>query len=158
MKRLILPAALAFALSGALAVAQQPQQAAAPPPDAQQPAGPGHFRHHPPSPEREVAHLTKQLNLTPDQASKLEPILADRDQKVAALMSNSQLAPDDLHKQRHEIEKSTQEQLATVLTPDQLQQMKADRHHGRHGHPGGPEGPGGPDQAPPPLPPPGSAS
>jgi protein CpxP len=141
MKRLIFPAALALALSGSMAYAQQPMH-----------------HHHPPSPERETARVSKQLNLTPDVSAKLEPIFADRDQKMQALMANDQLAPQDKHKQMHEIQKSTEQQLATVLTPDQLQQLK-DMHkeHGHHGHPGGPEGPGGPppssDQAPPPPPP-----
>jgi len=128
MKRLLVPAALAFALAGGMAVAQTPT---APAPDAQQPA-----HHHHDNPGRDVKRLTRELNLTPEQASKLEPIFADRDQKIAALQASNQAQPQDLHKQMHEIQKSTNEQLATVLTPDQMQQMKAMRHeHGRHGAP-----------------------
>lgn len=129
MKRLLVPAALAFALAGGMAVAQTPTT---PAPDAQQPA-----HHHHDNPARDVKRLTKELNLTPDQASKLEPIFADRDQKIAALQANNQAQPQDVHKQMREIRKSTDAQLATVLTPDQLQQMKAMHHeHGRHGAPG----------------------
>jgi len=132
MKRLFVSAALVFALAGGMAVAQTPTT---PAPDAQQPAQRAH--HHRDNPGRDVKRLTKELNLTPDQASKLEPIFADRDQKIAALQANNQVQPQDLHKQMHEIQKSTNEQLATVLTPDQLQQLKAMHHeHGRHGAPG----------------------
>jgi len=134
MKRLLIPAALVFALAAGVAVAQNPTT---PPPDGQK-----HFHHHAPSPQREAEHLSKALNLTPDQTSKLTPIFASRDEQMKALWQNEQLAPQDKHQQMHAIEKSTHEQLATVLTPEQLQQMKA-MHHGRgdgprghHGQPG----------------------
>jgi hypothetical protein len=149
MKRTFLTAAIAVALSSGLALAQAPQQT--PPPDGQAGAPPHHFRHHKPSPEHEAAHLTKALNLTPDQTARLEPILADRDQKMAALWQDQNLAPQDKHAQMKAIHQSTEQQLATVLTPDQLQQMKAMRHE--HG-PRGPHGQwqGHPQQQPPPPP------
>lgn len=122
MNRILVSAALLLSLGGAAAFAQDAPQG---PPPA------GH--HHQPNPQREAAHLTKVLNLTPDQASKLEPILANRDQQMQALFQNQQLAPQDRRQQMMAIHKSTEEQLATVLSPDQLQQMKQMRH-GRRGH------------------------
>jgi len=141
MKRTVLTAALALAFAGTAAFAQQTAPAT---PDSQTPAPP--MRHHgPPNPQHEAKHLSKVLNLTPDQTAKLEPILADRDQKIAALFQNQSLAPQDKHAQMKAIHQSTEQQLTGVLTPDQLQQMKAMRHgHGPHG---------GPHQAPPPAPP-----
>ena len=100
MKRFILSTSLALALSGALAFAQQPDAA-----PTQAPAGNAH--HHAHNPQREASRLSKKLNLSPDQTAKLEPILADRDQKLAALNSNTTISP-------------------LVMK----QQMKA-RHHGR---------------------------
>ena len=130
MKRTILPAALALVLAGSVAFAQQTPTT--PAPDAQQPAdAPHHHRH--PSPERETARLTKQLNLTSDQAAKIEPILADRDQKMKDLWSNTALAPQDKHQQMRAIHESTKQQLDAVLTPDQVQQLKA-MHHGHRGN------------------------
>jgi protein CpxP len=123
MKRLILPAALLVALGGATAFAQQQ-----PAPDQ-----PMH-RHHQRSPEREVKHLTKALNLTPDQSTRLEPILANRDQQMHAIFSNGQLTQADAHAQMKALHESTRQQIAGVLTPDQLAQMKAMHHHGFHGH------------------------
>ena len=130
MKRIILPAALALVLAGSAAFAQQTQTT--PAPDAQQPAAAPHHHRHP-SPERETARLTKQLNLTSDQAAKIEPILADRDQKMKDLWSNTELAPQDKHQQMRAIHQSTQQQLDAVLTPDQVQQLKA-MHHGHRGN------------------------
>jgi len=133
MKRLLVPAALAFALAGGMAAAQT---TTTPAPDARKAF---HHRHNP---QKEAEHLSRALNLTPDQTAKLTPIFASRDEQVSALWQNQQLAPQDKHQQMHAIEKSTHEQLATVLTPDQLQQMKTMRHeHGRHGAPGAPQTP-----------------
>jgi protein CpxP len=130
MKRILLPAALAFALCGSFAVAQQPDQQQAPAPVER-------HHHHAPDPQKAAAMLSKKLNLTPDQTAKLEPILADRDQKMSALMANTALAPQDRRQQFMAIHQATEQQLAGVLTPDQLQQMKAMRH-GRRGHHGDP--------------------
>jgi protein CpxP len=139
MNRLFVPAALAIALAAGVAVAQNPTT---PPPDGQR-----HFNHHhAPSPQRQAEHLSKELNLTPDQTAKLTPIFADRDQKMKALWGNGQQqSQPDFRQQMHAIQKSTNDQLATVLTPDQLQQMKSMRHgrgeRGHHGQPGAPQAP-----------------
>ena len=134
MKKLLVPAAFALALAGGVAVAQTPTT---PPPDGQKP-----FHHHAPSPQRQAEHIGKALNLTPDQTSKLTPIFANRDEQMKALWQNQQLAPQDKHQQMHALEESTHQQLATVLTPEQLQQLKSMRHdrgeHGRHGPPQAP--------------------
>ena len=125
MKRFVLSTSLALALSGALAFAQQPDAA-----PTQAPAGNAH--HHAHNPQREASRLSKKLNLSPDQTAKLEPILADRDQKLATLNNNNNAAisPLVMRQQMKAIHQQTMQQLATVLSPDQIQQMKA-RHHGR---------------------------
>jgi len=119
MNRATVPAALAVILSGSLLFAQQPQ--AQPQQDQPQAAAPAHA----PNPHRQAMRLTRELNLTPDQAAKLEPIFASRDQQVAQLRSNTALAPADMHKQMRAIQRSTRSQLSTVLTPDQMQQLKS---------------------------------
>jgi periplasmic protein CpxP/Spy len=128
MKRILLPAALVFTLCGSFALAQEPQQAPAP---IERPHH--HHGHHAPDPQKAAAFLSKKLNLSTDQTAKLEPILADRDQKMSALMANTALTPQDRHTQFRAIHQATEQQLAGVLTPEQLQQMKA-MHHGFHGH------------------------
>lgn len=125
MKRILLSASLVLALSCSLAFAQS---AATPTPTGK------HFHHHSHDPQQQAAFLSKKLNLSADQTAKLEPILADRSQKIAALKSNTALSPEDRKQQKLAIHEATNQQLATVLTPDQLQQMNSmHRHH--HGAP-----------------------
>ncbi len=133
MFRAYLPKALALTLLSAglgIAGAQQLQDPQ-PAPDANAPQ----HHHHAPNPQRQADMLTKKLGLTPDQSAKIEPILADRDQKMQALMANTQLAPEDRHQQMKAINQDSQGQMAAVLTPDQIAQLKEMRHHG-HGHHG----------------------
>jgi periplasmic protein CpxP/Spy len=117
MKRFLLSTSLALALSSTLVLAQQPATPA-----------PATEHHHAHNPQRETARLTKKLNLTADQSAKLEPILADRDQKIAALKADTTISPMIAQKQMHAIHQQTRQQLATVLTPDQMQQLHSMRH------------------------------
>ena len=86
--------------------------------------------------------MSKKLNLSADQMKKLEPILADRDQKIAVLRSNSSLSKEDMRAQMRAIKKDTIQQLSSVLTPEQMQQLKT-MHHGHDGHDGGATAPSG---------------
>ena len=120
MNRLLLSTSLALALSGSLAFAQQQDAAPAPPAKHQ----------HTHNPQREAAKLSKKLNLSADQTAKLEPILADRDSKIAALTNDKTISPVVMKQQMKAIHQQTRQQLAAILTPDQLQQIKS-RHHGQ---------------------------
>jgi protein CpxP len=128
MKRVLLSASLALALSGTLVFAQSTT--------ATTPAPAGkHHRHHPKDPQQQAAWLSKKLNLSPDQTAKVEPILADSSQKMAALHSNTSISHEQWKQQAQTIHESTKQQLAAVLTPEQLQQMKSMHHHRFHGAP-----------------------
>jgi protein CpxP len=129
MNRTLLAASLALALTG-VAVAQQP----ATPPDGQQ--GPHRFGHHQPDPQREAERLSKVLALTPDQTAKLEPILANRDEQMKAIHENGQLTQDAAREQMKALHQGTLQQLASVLTPAQIQQLKQMRR-GMRGPRGG---------------------
>jgi periplasmic protein CpxP/Spy len=118
MNRLLLSTSLALALTGSLAFAQQ--QDAAPAPTAR--------HHHAQNPQREAATISKKLNLSADQTAKLEPILADRNNKIAALKNDTTISPVAMKQQKRAIRQQTRQQLATVLTPDQLQQLRTMRH------------------------------
>jgi len=139
MSRMFVPAALALALAAGVAVAQNTTPNQAPPPQN----GQRQFHHrHAPNPQRQADHIAKALNLSPDQTAKLTPIFAERDQKMQALWQSRQDGQQqDMRQQMHAIQKSTNEQLATVLTPDQLQQLRA-MHHGRGEGPRGHHGQG----------------
>ena len=123
MNRLLLSTSLALVLSGSLAFAQQDT---APPLTAKRHA-------HTQNPQREAARLSKKLNLSSDQTAKLEPILADRDQKIATLKGDPTISAMIMKKQMHAIHQQTQQQLATILTPNQFQQMRSQHHN--HGTP-----------------------
>jgi hypothetical protein len=135
MKRILLAEPLALVLSGALAFAQTTTQPSTQPDSSAAPIHKG-YRHagrHGHDPQQEAAMLSKRLNLTSDQQAKLEPILADRDQKVTALMSDTSLTQDQKKAQFKAIHQDMKQQLSSILTPEQLQQMhSAARHHGRH--------------------------
>jgi protein CpxP len=120
MKQFALLTVLTLAVSGA-AVAQQ----TAPTPDAQAPVA----KHHAPNSTKEVARMTKQLNLTPDQVSKIEPMVSDRDAQLAAVTSNSALTDDERRDQSKAIRKATMVKMRAVLTSDQQMQMKEMHKH-----------------------------
>lgn len=132
MKHLILTTSLALSLGCGAAFAQQtadpqstPQQTAS--------ATEGHeHHHHAPNPQKQAEFLSKKLNLTADQTAKIEPILASRDQQMQALHQNQQLTPQDRHQQMRSINDQAQQGMSTVLTPDQMTQLKALRHEHRH--------------------------
>jgi protein CpxP len=128
-----LPATFSFVLAAALATAplafaQAPLQ---PAPDSSATAA---APLHTPDPHRQVMRIARQLNLTADQTSKLEPIFADRDQKIAALRADSSLSPKSQKQQMRQIQQNTRSQLSTVLTADQLSQLESmQRAHARQG-------------------------
>ena len=145
MKRILLTTALTLVLTGTAAFAQQAQL----PENSQNANAPYHHRgHHAPNPQRQAEFISKKLNLSADQTAKLTPIFADRDQKTQALFQDQSLTPQQRHEQMKAIHQSTEQQLATVLTPDQLQQLKTMRHGHRRFGPRGPNGDN--NQAPPP--------
>jgi periplasmic protein CpxP/Spy len=138
MKRIFLSAALALSLTATLAIAQT----ATPPDSSSGPAPKGHYGHHHQSdPQQQAAFLAKRLNLTSDQQSKLEPILADRDQKIATLRSDTSLTPDQKKEQLRTIHQNTKQQLSSILTPEQMEQMKSFRGHRGSHHQGQPQTP-----------------
>ncbi|MEO6924030.1 MAG: hypothetical protein ABI142_09410 [Bryocella sp.] len=126
MKTLTLITALSMVLSGA-ALAQQ----AAPTPDSQAPAAARH--HRAPDAAKETARMAKTLNLTSDQSAQIEPLLSDRDAKIAAITNNSALSAEDRTEQIKAVRKETNSKVRAVLTPEQLQQMKDARKNHEHG-------------------------
>ena len=145
MKRLLLSTALSLALAGTAAFAQQaqPQLPENSSPNANAPFH--HRGHHAPNPQKQAEMISKKLNLSADQTAKLTPIFADRDQKFQALMQDQSLTQDQRHAQMKAIHQSTEQQLATVLTPDQMQQLKSMKHGHRGNWQRGPNG--NPNQA-----------
>ena len=77
---------LALGVAGA-AFAQTPAQGPQSPTTAATP-------HHQANPAREAKQFSKRLGLSADQTTQIEPIFADREQRMQALMSNTSLDPN----------------------------------------------------------------
>ena len=121
MKSLVSTAVLTFALLTPVVFAQatgnSPATSAS---DAQS--------QHTHNPHKAALRMGKQLGLTGDQTAKLEPILADRQEKISALRANTSLSEADRKQQMRSIQQSARMQMSHVLTPDQMQRLKAMRH------------------------------
>ena len=129
MKNYLPPLLALVLLTSGAAFAQSPSA----PDSAQTPAM---HQHHPRDPARQARHLSKKLGLSSDQSAQLQPILADRDQKMQALATNTSLDPKSMHQQRRAIAQDADQKLSAILTPAQQQQyaaMKAAHHHGHKG-------------------------
>ena len=127
---------LAVGLSGNALLAQDqsaPPAVSAPAP-AQRPA-------HVPNPRHQAKKMAKALGLTPDQVSKIEPILADRDQQVQGVRSDTTLAPNDRKAKMHGIRQESDSRIEAVLNDTQKQQyeqIKQSRKANRHQQPAAP--------------------
>ena len=121
---------LAAGLSGNALLAQDqsaPPAASAPSP-AQRPA-------HAPNPRHQAKKMARTLGLSPDQVSKIEPILADRDQQVQSLRSDTTLAPTDRKAKMHSIRQDSDSKIEALLTDPQKQQyeqIKQSRKANKH--------------------------
>ena len=120
MKRLLSLAALVLAVSSSSAFAQMSAPDTAPPAQVQR---------HARNPHKAAMRISQQLGLTPDQTAKLEPIIADRQQKVQALRADTSLTDAQRKQQIKTVHKAERMQLSNVLTPDQMRQMKAMHHN-----------------------------
>lgn len=91
---------------------------------------------NPPSAENKSAtstrldRLTKQLNLTGDQQSKLKPIIEEEEKQMDAVRKDDTLSPQARRDKIVQIRQMTKPQIQALLTPDQqkkFDQMKPDR-------------------------------
>ena len=89
-------------------------------------------------PNRQLEHLTRQLNLTADQQAQIKPMLVERQQKMQALFQDQSLSQEDRRTQMRTISEGTRNSIKAVLTDEQKQKFDTMREHGRHGGPGGP--------------------
>jgi protein CpxP len=140
---LILAAAGLISIAVPFAGAQDTMQQSAPMQDN------GGRHHGPPDPAKRTAELTKKLNLTSDQQTKVQDALQSEHSQMESLHQDSSLSQQDRHAKMMDIRKSTDDQIRGVL--DSTQQKKWDemqaKHEGMHnGHGGPPEGGAPPQQ------------
>jgi protein CpxP len=100
-----------------------PQQSA--PQGAPPEHGRGHF-----DPQMRTQRLTKQLNLTSDQQSKVLDILKSAQSKMQDLRSDSSVPQEDRRPKMMEIHKASDDQIRALL--DSNQQKKWDAMQSKH--------------------------
>lgn len=145
---------------------QTPQGVAVPRTNGQT-AMPYHAPHRP-RPKRQLKHLTRMLNLTPDQQRQILPILRQRDKQMEGLRQKTSLSPQQRHQQMRSLMQDTHQKMEAVMTADQKQQFEQkmqemhqrmrDRRMPQNDGQTPPHGPGQPNaQGPPPSAPNGQA-
>jgi periplasmic protein CpxP/Spy len=96
--------------------------------------------HHMMSPEQRLQHMTKMLNLTPEQQEKIKPILENQSTQMQSLHQDTSMSRDDKMAKAQQLRQTTDEQIKGILTPEQQQkwsEMQA-RHQGNMGEGHGP--------------------
>jgi Spy/CpxP family protein refolding chaperone len=90
--------------------------------------------HGPRSIDQELDHLTKDLELTPNQRKQVRPLLDEHHDKIQALFDNNpKLSREDLGPQIHAISDETHHQIEALLTEHQKQLSKAMQERMRQG-------------------------
>jgi Spy/CpxP family protein refolding chaperone len=96
---------------------------------APQSQGPNQARpaiHSPRSIDQELDHLTKDLELTPNQRKQIRPLLEEQHDRIQALFDqNPGVSRKDLGPQIHAISDETHHQIEALLTEHQKQLAKA---------------------------------
>lgn len=107
---------------------------------------PGQFhRGHRMNPDRQLAHLTKTLDLTSDQQAQIKPILVDRQQQMQALFQDQTLSRQDKRAKAQAIRQDSQTKLEAALNDQQKQkfeEMRAKMQARREQRMGGQQAPG----------------
>lgn len=77
------------------------------------------------TPDQVLARYGKQLSLTDDQKTRLKPIIADRQQGMLDLKSDTSTQPRDKMKKMQSLKASTDKRINAILTPDQQKKYAA---------------------------------
>lgn len=100
-------------------------------------------------------HMTKELNLTADQQTKIKTILDDQQKQAQSVREDTSLSQQDRMSKMREIHKSTVDQIRAQLNSDQQtkfdeMQKQMMEHRGGRGGPGGEKPHGDQPSSPPP--------
>jgi periplasmic protein CpxP/Spy len=71
-----------------------------------------------------IEMLTERLKLTPDQVTKIKPILADQQTQMGALRGDQSLSQDDRMAKMTKIRTDATTKINAILTPDQQTEYK----------------------------------
>jgi protein CpxP len=112
--------ATGLTLCSAAAFAQQDTPA----PDASAQQG-GHRQ--PPTPDEQVARMTKRYNLSSDQQAQIKPILANQQQQMQALRQDSSLSQADRMAKVKSIRDDSSAKISALLNDSQKQKFAQDQ-------------------------------
>jgi protein CpxP len=108
---------------------------------AQPGPGMGHMgRHGMPTVDDQVKHLTKKLNLSADQQTKVKPILEDQRNQMEQIRSDSSLSREDRFSKMQSIHENANTQIKATLNEDQqkkFDEMQKEQHDRMKGGWGG---------------------
>lgn len=113
---------LGLGLSAGLAMGQDSGQAQNDSAPAAQSPPPAQRR--PPDPARQARRLGKQLGLSADQMSQIEPFLADRQQQLQNVRTDPTLAPRQRRAKMRSIMRKSNKKIESVLSGSQKQQYE----------------------------------
>jgi Spy/CpxP family protein refolding chaperone len=74
--------------------------------------------------QRQLARLEKIAKITPDQETKITPIINNFVDQVVSVRNDSSLPPDQKKAKQKELRKEYHRQLRLLLTPEQKQALK----------------------------------
>lgn len=77
-----------------------------------------------PNPAHQAKALAKRLALSPEQESAIEPVLAERQQKVGQARSNPALSPRARRAEIRTIQRESEKKINAILTDTQKQQYQ----------------------------------
>ena len=90
--------------------------------------------HTPQSIDQELARLTKDLELTPEQQKQIRPLLDEHHDKIQALLDkNPKSSRQELAPQIHAISDETHHEIHALLTEHQKELEKAMQQRGHNG-------------------------
>lgn len=84
----------------------------------------GPHRGHRMDPDRQLAHLSKALDLTADQQAQIKPILQDRQQQMRALFQDQTLSRQDKRAKALAIRQDSRTKLEAALNDQQKQKFE----------------------------------
>ena len=96
----------------------------------------GHWRHKGGNEDTRLEHLSRQLNLTDDQKTKLKPILRNEWQEMKPVHDDTSLSQQQKREKMKSIHEKYRSDIAGVLTPEQQEKWKNMQEHRSKHHRG----------------------
>lgn len=91
----------------------------------------------PMTPEDQLARMTKQLQLTDEQQTKIKPILEEQHKQMMDLRQDTSMSREDRFAKFREIREQSNEKIKPILTADQQKKWQKiqEERRGRRGRP-----------------------